>query len=154
MGGGGHPKVGSDEVAEMIDIVRLGLSAGLSFDAALGLYCEQRDGELAARLEAARLSWQIGVDSRSAVLQGVVERTHVAALDSFVRAVVQALEMGAPLAGTLEEQARACRAMRRSEIEGRIERAPIKILVPTGTLILPALLLSILGPLLAAGGML
>ena len=34
-----------------------------------------------------------------------------------------------------------------------IERAPVKLLIPTGTLILPALLLSILGPLLGAGGM-
>ena len=31
--------------------------------------------------------------------------------------------------------------------------APVKLLIPTGTLILPALLLSILGPLLGAGGM-
>ncbi len=34
-----------------------------------------------------------------------------------------------------------------------LERAPDKLLIPTATLILPALLLSILGPLLAAGGM-
>ncbi len=32
--------VGSGEVADMIDIVGLGLSAGLSFDAALSLYCD------------------------------------------------------------------------------------------------------------------
>ena len=45
------------------------------------------------------------------------------------------------------------RAAHRAEVERRIERAPVKLIIPTGTLILPALLLSILGPLLAAGGM-
>ena len=38
-------------------------------------------------------------------------------------------------------------------LEREIERAPVKMLIPTGTLILPALLLSIVGPLLAASGM-
>lgn len=35
------------EISEMIDVVRLGLSAGLSFDAALELYCANRTGRLA-----------------------------------------------------------------------------------------------------------
>ena len=45
------------------------------------------------------------------------------------------------------------RAAHRAAVEREIERAPVKLLIPTGTLILPALLLSILGPLLGAGGM-
>ena len=45
------------------------------------------------------------------------------------------------------------RANNSAEVEREIERAPVKLLIPTGTLILPALLLSILGPLLGAGGM-
>lgn len=75
------------------------------------------------------------------------------ALETFAIAVSQALELGAPLAETLEGQGREMRAAHRAEVERRIERAPVKLIIPTGTLILPALLLSILGPLLAAGGM-
>ena len=61
--------------------------------------------------------------------------------------------VGAPLAETLAAQSREIRAAHRAAVEREIERAPVKLLIPTGTLILPALLLSILGPLLGAGGM-
>ena len=56
-------------------------------------------------------------------------------------------------AETLAAQSREIRAAHRAAVEREIERAPVKLLIPTGTLILPALLLSILGPLLGAGGM-
>lgn len=141
------------EVSEMIDIVRLGLSAGLSFDAALGMYCDGRSGGLSARLAQARVSWQSGLTTREEELQAVAHETGLRALVVFAVAVSQALELGAPLSETLEGQSREIRAAHRAEVERQIERAPVKLLIPTGTLILPALLLSILGPLLAAGGM-
>ena len=146
--------VGLGEVSEMIDIVRLGLSAGLSFDAALGLYCDGRGGALADRLARAMLSWQTGVAGREEALVDAARDTGVRALESFAVAVGQALELGAPLSETLAGQSREIRAAHRAEVERLIERAPVKLLIPTGTLILPALLVSIIGPLLAAGGML
>lgn len=48
------------EVCEMVDAVRLGLLAGLSFDAALALYCEHREGALSRAAAAARMRWQMG----------------------------------------------------------------------------------------------
>lgn len=142
------------DVAEMVDIVRLGLSAGLSFDAALGLYCEGRDGPLSSRMAEARLSWQTGVMPREEALMAAARGTGLRAMEGFAVAVGQALRLGAPLADTLERQGREMRAAHRAEVERQIERAPVKLLIPTGTLILPALLVSIIGPLLAAGGML
>lgn len=141
------------EVSEMIDIVRLGLSAGLSFDAAVGMYCDGRSGGLSTRLAQARVSWQSGLTTREEELQAVAHETGLRALEVFAVAVSQALELGAPLSETLEGQSREIRAAHRAEVERQIERAPVKLLIPTGTLILPALLLSILGPLLAASGM-
>ena len=149
-----HDAVSLGEVSEMIDIIRLGLSAGLSFDAALGLYCEGRDGALADRMAYARLLWQTGVASREQALADTARDTGVRALETFAMAVGQALELGAPLTETLAGQSREIRAAHRAEVERQIERAPVKLLIPTGTLILPALLVSIVGPLLAAGGML
>ena len=141
------------EVSEMIDIVRLGLSAGLSFDAAVGMYCDGRSAGLSTRLAQARVSWQSGLTTREEELQAVAHEVGLRALEVFAVAVSQALELGAPLSETLEGQSREIRAAHRAEVERQIERAPVKLLIPTGTLILPALLLSILGPLLAAGGM-
>ena len=146
-------EVGLGDVSEMIDIVRLGLKAGISFDASLALYCEGRTGKLSERMARARFMWQTGLVTREQGLLGVARDVGVRPLESFAIAVVQALELGAPLADTLEGQAREIRAMHRAEVERQIERAPVKLLIPTGTLILPALLLSIVGPLVAAGGM-
>lgn len=141
------------EVSEMIDVVGLGLTAGLSFDAALALYCGERESALARRMDQARLCWQMGAASREGALLAAARDLDVRALETFAVSVGQALALGAPLADTLASQGSECRAAHRAEVERRIEQAPVKLLIPTGTLILPALLLSILGPLLAAADM-
>lgn len=38
--------------------------------------------------------------------------------------------------------------MHRAQVEERVAKAPVKMMVPTGTLILPAMLLLVLGPVL------
>ena len=134
-------KTSLSDVSEMTDIVRLGLLAGLSFDAALEMYCANKTGLLSRSL------------AREDALAEVARVTHVRQLESFAAAVGQAHVLGAPLADTLSRQGIEMRSAHRADVERQIERAPVKLLVPTGTLILPALLLSILGPLLAASGM-
>ena len=150
---GDAASVSLGEVSEMIDVVRLGLSAGLSFDAALEIFCANRRSMLAVRLERACMAWQVGVGTREDELMAAARDLDVRALETFAITVGQALALGAPLAETLAAQSREIRAAHRAAVEREIERAPVKLLVPTGTLILPALLLSILGPLLGAGGM-
>ena len=152
VGAGGPARVSLGEVSEMIDVVRLGLSAGLSFDAALEIFCANRRSVLALRLERACMAWQ-GVGTREDELLAAARDLDVRALETFAITVGQALALGAPLAETLAAQSREIRAAHRAAVEREIERAPVKLLIPTGTLILPALLLSILGPLLGAGGM-
>ncbi len=142
------------DVSEMTDIVRLGLLAGLSFDAALAVYCENKHGVLPEAMNRAHMSWQMGLCSREAALVEVANAVGVRQLESFAVAVDQAYVLGAPLAETLARQGAEMRAAHRLSAEREIERAPVKLLIPTGTLILPALLLSILGPLLAGGGIL
>ena len=141
------------DVSEMTDIVRLGLLAGLSFDAALDMYCANASGLLSRSLARARMRWQTGMATREEALAEVARTTRVRQLESFAAAVGQAHVLGAPLADTLARQGVEMRSAHRAAVERQIERAPVKLLIPTGTLILPALLLSILGPLLAAGGM-
>lgn len=141
------------DVALMIDVIRLGLMAGLSFDTALELYCVHQTGALSRRMNQARLSWQMGIGSRGRELERAARDLRERALESFAVAVEQALHVGSPLSETLAAQSREIRAAHRAAIEREIERTPVKLLIPTGTLILPALLLSIVGPLLAASGM-
>jgi len=66
--------------------------------------------------------------------------------------VTEALELGTPLAATLDRQAHLAREEQRALVEERIERAPVKMLIPLGSLVVPAMLLAIVGPLVAAVG--
>ncbi|QWT18319.1 type II secretion system F family protein [Collinsella sp. zg1085] len=144
---------GLGDVSDMIDIIRLGLSAGMSFDAALRLYIDHGSSLLCQTMEEAWVRWSLGIESRTEALHMVARKLEIQALEPFAAATSQALILGAPLADTLSHQSRVCRLAHRAEVERQIERAPVKLLIPTATLILPALLLSILGPFLAAGKM-
>lgn len=133
----------------LLDVLTLGLLAGLSFDASLELYCEHEEGELARRMGEAMLTWRMGVDGRAQALRGLAERLESPAFGRFADVVAQALEFGSPLAQALSDQARLMRDERQSQLEEEIERVPVRILIPMGTLIVPAMLLAILGPLLS-----
>ena len=138
------------EVPSMLDIITLGLEAGLSFDASLELYCERYEGLLAGALKSMLMSWRLGVVSRSEGLARVAKDIDAPSLVEVAEVVDEALELGLPLAATLTRQADALRASRRFLVEERIEGVPVKMLIPLGTLIVPAMLLAILGPLLGA----
>lgn len=139
-----------DELPELLDVLALGLAAGISFDAALGVYCERYETMLSARLADAMRSWQLGLTSRRDALRGLADELSVDAFSTFASTVTDSLALGAPLAQTLVNQAEAVRDARRADRQEAIEKAPVKMLVPIGTLILPAMLLSILGPLFSS----
>ncbi len=138
------------ELPVLLDVVTLGLSAGLSFDASLELYCERAEGPLSRAFEAAMLSWRIGVRSREEALRLLADELGLAALSRFATVVSEALAFGSPLSEALERQARVIRDEQRAQVEEEIERVPVKMLVPLGTLIVPAMFLAILGPLLGS----
>ena len=138
------------ELPVMLDVVTLGLSAGLSFDSSLELYCERYGSELSRLFSESMLSWRIGARSREEALSRVADEVGVSALGRFAAVVSEALAFGTPLAEALEQQAQAIREEQRSRVEEEIEKVPVKMLVPLGTLIVPAMFLAILGPLLGS----
>lgn len=58
------------------------------------------------------------------------------------------LRFGTSLGEVLEQSAEQARAARKAQVEERVVKAPVKMMIPTGTLILPAMLLLVLGPVL------
>ena len=92
----------------------------------------------------------MGVSTRDEALRRLSDELGIGALRRFADAVSQALAFGSPLAAVLEQQAQAIRDEQRSEMEERIEKVPVKMLIPMGTLIVPAMLIAILGPLLGS----
>ena len=62
--------------------------------------------------------------------------------------IVRSLRFGSTLAPDLEAAASEARARHRAQVEERVAKAPVKMMVPTGALILPAMLILVLGPVL------
>lgn len=139
----------SEQMPTLLDIVTLGLSAGLSFDASLDLYCRRYQNELSKAMAVALMSWRIGMCGREEALENVANKYDVAAMRRFASTVSESLAFGAPLAEALERQAEVVRDEQRSELQEEMEKVPVKMLIPLGTLIVPAMLIAILGPLLA-----
>lgn len=138
------------QIPVMLDIVTLGLSAGLSFDSSLELYCERYHDALALALGRERLRWQLGVVTRAEGLRVLAGELEQPSLGELAGVVEESLELGLPLAGTLEREAGQLRAEQRSRVEERIEQVPVRMLIPLGTLIVPAMLMAILGPLVGS----
>ena len=138
------------EMPTLIDVLTLGLSAGLSFDASLSLYCDRYQTELSQAFSEAMLSWRMGVTSREGALEAMACERGVDAVARFATVVGESLDFGSPLASALEVQAKAIRDEQRAQVEEEIEKAPVKMLIPLGVLVVPAMLLAILGPLLAS----
>ena len=139
----------ANDIAQMLDILVLSLSAGLSFDYSVEIYCNKFDNRLSRDLNNALFSWQIGATTRLGALNKLSEEYKDPSFERFVQCVVESIELGAPIAQTLESHADMIRQTRRFELEANIEKLPIKILIPLTTLILPAMLIAILGPIFA-----
>ncbi len=139
----------SSDIAQMLDLLILALSAGLSFDYALDLYCKSHDNLLAHDLHNALFSWQIGATTRLEGLKALSFKYENPSFERFVQCVTESMELGAPIAHTLENHADMIRQTRQFEQEQLIEKLPIQILIPLTTLILPAMLIAILGPIFA-----
>ena len=132
----------------LCDIVAMGAEVGLSFDSAVELYCSLFSNPLAEKLEGARQQWTHGVVSRSQALQDLAASVGSPGLKRFADTAVPAVEQGAPLAGMLRRLAAELRQGRRTSMERKVARAPVKMLVPTGVCIVPAMLLLVMGPML------
>ena len=132
----------------LADIVAMGVNAGMSFDASIDLYCSKFKGALAEQLKPARAQWESGIATRGEALCGLADKLESPALRRFAETSSQAISRGAPLAKLLNRFAQDVRRERRNNIEQQVEKAPVKMMLPMGLLMLPALLILVIGPAL------
>ena len=86
------------------------------------------------------------VDATQPTVQRIAERVPAQEMSSFVRAIVQADQLGISLGRILRVQATDSRLRRQAAAEEKAMKAPIKMLFPTVMFIFPAMFLVILGP--------
>lgn len=135
-------------LSETIEVLCLGLRSGLSLDRSIELYGACFEGDFARELDEARLEWQSGLTTREAALRRLAATYEAPLLGRMVDAIVRSARFGSPLAGTLESLAVEARQMRKADVEEAVMKAPVKMMVPVGTLILPSMLILVLGPVL------
>ncbi|MCI8469595.1 MAG: type II secretion system F family protein [Eggerthellaceae bacterium] len=135
-------------LSEMLDVVALGLRSGLSFDRSLRLYVGHFDTLLSASLASAQRQWESGLVARDEALRQVASTYDSAIFARVVEDVIRSLRFGSSLAEGLEAAAREARGAYRARMEEQVAKAPVKMMVPTAALILPAMLMLVLGPVM------
>ena len=135
-------------LSEAMEVICLGLRSGLSFDYALRLYCDCFDSVLAGELGLAMREWQAGLRTREEVLRDVATTYDSAVFSRVVDNIVRAMRFGSPLADSLEVLAVEARQNHKAYVEEKVMKAPVKMMLPVGTLILPSMLVLVLGPVL------
>jgi tight adherence protein C len=133
------------ELPDALDLMAVSVEAGLGFDGALSKLTEHMHGPLADEFALTLSEIRIG-ESRQDALKKLADRTGTPELSSFVRAIIQADQLGISLGRILRVQATDSRLKRQAAAEEKAMKAPIKMLFPTVLFIFPAMFLVILGP--------
>ena len=133
------------QLPDALDLLAVSVEAGLGFDAAISKLTEHMEGPLIDEFALTLGEMRIG-ESRQNALQKMVERVQAPELASFVRAIIQADQLGISLGRILRVQATDTRNKRQAAAEEKAMKAPIKMLFPTALFIFPSMFLIILGP--------
>jgi tight adherence protein C len=133
----------------LLDILRVTIEAGGSLTSALGAVGERAEGPLAREWAAVASEVAIGVPLAPA-LQALAIRLPQPEIRAFVAALERAARHGAPLAATLEAQARAARFALGRRIREDAARAGPKIQLVVALLLVPSVLLLVAAALASA----
>jgi tight adherence protein C len=133
------------DLPDAMDMLTICVESGLGFDAAMARVARNAVGPVAAELSRSLQEIQIG-KSRAQALRSLADRTTVAELRSFTSALIQAGELGIPIADVLREQSKEMRLRRRQRAEEKAQQVPVKILFPLIGCLFPALFIIVIGP--------
>jgi Flp pilus assembly protein TadC len=132
---------------DALDLLAVSVEAGLGFDAAISKLIEHMDGPLIDEFGLALTEMRVG-EGRQDALKKLSARVDSPELSAFVRAIIQADQLGISLGRILRVQAIDTRLKRQAAAEERAMKAPIKMLFPTVVFIFPAMFIVVLGPAL------
>jgi tight adherence protein C len=132
---------------DALDLLAVSVEAGLGFDGAVTKLTEHMEGPLVDEFGLLLSEIRMG-ESRQAALKNMAARADAPELSAFVRAVVQADQLGISLGRILRVQAADTRLRRQAIAEEKAMKAPIKMLFPTVIFIFPAMFVVLLGPAL------
>jgi tight adherence protein C len=128
-----------------LDLISLAMSAGATFTEAIGTVVrDNSDDPFNEELKIVLAEIELGTTRRQA-LQNLAIRIPIEMLRSIVASVIQAEDLGTPLADVLHSQASLLRLQRSVRAENLAAVASVRIMVP-GALILFSVILAVFGP--------
>ncbi len=130
---------------DALDMLTIGVEAGLAFDSALIRVGEKWDNPLTREFRRVVGEVRVGT-AREEALQRMSERCGVADLSTFVAVLVQSSQLGVSIADVLHEQAAQVRMKRRQRAEELARQAGVKMVFPLVFLIFPAMFIVAVGP--------
>ena len=135
----------SKRVPYALDLISLAMGAGATFTEAIGTVVrENSDDPFNEELKVVLAEIELGTTRRQA-LQNLAIRIPVDMLRSIVASVIQAEDLGTPLADVLHSQASLLRLQRSVRAENLAAVASVRIMVPS-SLILFSVVLAVFGP--------
>jgi len=137
---------------DCLDLLVVCIEAGISLDAALLRVAKDMGSPhpiLARELLIITQKTNAGM-ARQDALKGLWERTGVGEVRALVSHIVQGEKWGTSTGKVLRVYAETLRRERKQAAEKKAATAPVKMLIPLGMFIFPAILLVVMGPVVVA----
>ena len=138
----------SEAFPNALDLIQISAEAGLGFDAAMirvGNEIALTAPALSAEILTAQREIQAG-RTRDRALLDMASRTGVDEVTSFANVVLQSIQFGTSISGTLSAYAKEMRQSRELRAQEKANKLPVQMSAIMASLMLPALLLLTLGP--------
>lgn len=133
------------DLPDTLDLMAISVEAGVGFEGALGVVCDNFDSPLAREFARTLREMELGLPRREA-LHNLKKRTEVPELSNFVLTLTQADALGMPVGRVLKTAAGEMRSKRQQWAREKAAKLPVKILFPLVVFIFPALFVVLLGP--------
>ena len=134
---------------DALDMLTIGVEAGLAFESALLRVGEKWDNALTREFRRAVAEMRVGT-ARDVALQRMADRAGERDLSTFVAVLIQSSQLGVSIAQVLHTQAAQMRVKRRQRAEELARQAGIKMIFPLALFVFPSMLVVILGPSIPA----
>ncbi|MFZ5949125.1 MAG: type II secretion system F family protein [Candidatus Rifleibacteriota bacterium] len=134
------------ELPYVIDLLSLAIESGLDLTGGIAKVVEkQRNTDIIVEFKMFLQDLKVGKSMEEA-LADMAERVRVLSFFSFVSSLIQAQRLGAEIGPTLRAQAEQMRYQRMILAEERVNKLPVKLLVPLVFFIFPSISVLLIGP--------
>ena len=134
------------ELPYVIDLLSLAIESGLDLTGGIAKVVEKsRNTDIVVEFKMFLADIKVGKSMEEA-LADMAERVKVLSFFSFVSSLIQAQRLGADIGPTLRAQAEQMRYQRLILAEERVNKLPVKLLIPLVFFVFPSISVLLIGP--------